>query len=424
MCYKRFMEKNPDDSMKILVFNMKAWRLFNEIIIHRFISECKRGSTSWDGGSCLPCKDNIYGIKCLKTCSCNYHQRCDPVIGCVTSTVTSESSTTVTESDETETNANHFTITTLSHSDKVSGPVQTETFSEQITVETTPHNGDENKILSGGWIFSFSLFGIILLICVPHHVRKYMRKSKLQIDRNKGVDKDRNTNKTISLQHHEYIEVDNEYEEIDDNWLDESLFQLKRKNKSVSVESKSSSDRSYFEPKDNGSYLNPCYVPDDESEGGKGSGDSTDYSCYDRDESIYLNPYLALQQPSEIDVHVYEPNIIVHKTTDESSDFESINNLKSYDMSAGSIKIQNDINVSTAATNKGNEYMTMQIRHSREDIHVSKRMLSLEFSDKLFNKRKSEPLALNKAKSKLKFTPYRVKAFHLSYENFYSSEVL
>ncbi|CAG2217612.1 unnamed protein product [Mytilus edulis] len=406
-----------------------------------FISECKRGSTSWDGGPCLPCKDNTHGFKCLKTCSCNYQQRCDPVVGCVTSTVTSESSTTVTEADKTETNARNVPIATLSNQDKVNGSnhkrihsVQinvvsthnngdgnesehTVTHSMQINEDTTPQNVDESSMLSGGWIFSFCLFGIILLICVPHHVRKHMRKSKLQIDGNKSIDKDRNTNKNISLQHHEYIDIDNEYEEIDDNLLDENICSLIRKHKSVSVESKSSSDRSYFEPIDNGSYLNPCHVLDDESEGGKSSGDSTDNSCYEKDESAYLNPYLPLKGLCEINAHVYEPNIIVHKTTDISSDFQLINSLKNYETSQRS---NNDSQLSTSSAHEENEYMTMHMRHSLEDIHVTKGMLSLEFKDKLFSKCNSEPLALNKTKNKLKFTQYRGRAFHLSDEHFYS----
>lgn len=277
-----------------------------------------------------------------------------------------------------------------------------------------------SAILSGGWIFSFSLFGIILLICVPHHVRKYLRKSKLQIDRNKSIDKDRNTNKDISLQHHEYIDIDNEYAEIDDNLLDENICSLIRTHQSVSVESKSSSDRSYFEPTENGSYLSPCHVLDDESEEGKSSGDSIDTSCYDRDDSAYLNPYLALQEHSERIDHIYEPNTIVHKTTEVSSDFKSIKISKSFETCVGSIKCKTDLQLSTASSHKENEYMTMQMRHSLEDIHVSKGMLSLEFNDKLFSKCNSEPLAFNKTKNKLNITQYRDRAFHLSDGHFNS----
>lgn len=277
-------------------------------------------------------------------------------------------------------------------------------------------------MLSGGWIFSFCLFGIILLICVTHHVRKHMRKSKLQIDGNKSIDKDRNTNKNISLQHHEYIDIDNEYEEIDDNLLDENICSLIRKHKSVSVESKSSSDRSYFEPKENGSYLNPCHVLDDESEEGKSSGDSTNNSCNDRDHTDYLNPYLALQEQSKKKDHVYGATTIVHETTEVSSDFKSIKISKSIEKCFGSIKCKNDIQLSTSSAHEENEYMTMQIRHSLEDIHVSKGILTLAFNDKLFSKCNSVPLALNKTKNKLKFTPYRGRAFHLSDKHFYSTK--
>ncbi|CAG2207336.1 unnamed protein product [Mytilus edulis] len=173
------------------------------------------------------------------------------------------------EADKTETNARNVPIATLSNQDKVNESEHTVTHSMQINEDTTPQNVDESSMLSGGWIFSFCLFGIILLICVPHHVRKYLRKSKLQIDGNKSIDKDRNTNKNISLQHHEYIDIDNEYAEIDENLLDENICSLIRTHQSVSVESKSSSDRSYFEPKENGSYLSPCHVLDGESEEGK-----------------------------------------------------------------------------------------------------------------------------------------------------------
>ncbi|VDI55031.1 Hypothetical predicted protein [Mytilus galloprovincialis] len=109
------------------------------------VVECKRGSTSWDGGPCLPCKDNTHGFKCLKTCSCNYQQRCDPVVGCVTSTVTSESSTTVTEADKTETNARNVPISTLSNQDKVKGSNHKRVHSVPISIVSTSHNGDENN---------------------------------------------------------------------------------------------------------------------------------------------------------------------------------------------------------------------------------------------------------------------------------------
>ncbi|CAG2228856.1 unnamed protein product [Mytilus edulis] len=54
--------------------------------------ECKIGTTTREeGGGCLPCKHNMYGVLCSETCDCNPYERCDNEVGCISkSTVLSK----------------------------------------------------------------------------------------------------------------------------------------------------------------------------------------------------------------------------------------------------------------------------------------------------------------------------------------------
>lgn len=109
-----------------------------------------------------------------------------------------------------------------------------------------------SAILSGGWIFSICIIGIVLLVCVPFLIWKYSLTKKLQIQGTHSRDKDRHNDQAIiSLQHHEYIDVENEYEEIDDNAIVGIVCQMQHGMETVSINSKSSSERSYIEPENN-----------------------------------------------------------------------------------------------------------------------------------------------------------------------------
>lgn len=251
-----------------------------------------------------------------------------------------------------------------------------------------------SAILSGGWIFSICIIGIVLLVCVPFLIWKYSLTKKLQIQGTHARDKDRLDHQAISLQHHEYIDVENEYEEIDDNAIVGIVCQMQHSKETVSINSKSSSERSYIEPENNGSYLYPCHIPDDEFEGRKSSDDSNNSSFNKKDRSDYLNPYQSLQQSSERISHVYERNSFVYKTPEEGFYVASVPDLNIYRMSVASIKGTINKNTSSPVLT-GHKYMTLQMCHPRNDCNYSKRHVqAVENSKTLVNNWNSVPVAL------------------------------
>lgn len=151
-----------------------------------------------------------------------------------------------------------------------------------------------------------------------------MLSKKHPIDGTQAHNKDTGAKKTMPLQlqeHDEHIETTHEYEEIDDNLLVANPFPSQQQHTIVSTGNSSSE---ISDIGSNGSYLNPCEIPEDEFEDRKSSAASNDSSFNERDSTAYLNPYQPLQQSSERKVHDYEPNIIVHKAADKTCDIESI----------------------------------------------------------------------------------------------------
>lgn len=156
---------------------------------------------------------------------------------------------------------------------------------------------------------------------------KYRLSKKQQIDGTQAHDNGACTNNTRSLQHHEYIETEHEYEEIDENLLVDNPFPSQQQHKIVSIDICRNSSSEISDVGSDGSYLNPCEIPENEFGGINSSATSNDSSLNEIDSSVYLNPYQPLQQSSERKGHDYEPNIIVHKVVDESCDIEAIPNL-------------------------------------------------------------------------------------------------
>ncbi|VDI26967.1 Hypothetical predicted protein [Mytilus galloprovincialis] len=193
-----------------------------------------------------------------------------------------------------------------------------------ITVDMKSHK--DLNILSEGWLFSFCLFGIFLLIIVLILIRKYRLSKKHQIDKTQSHDKDARTNKT--LQHHEYIETQHEYEEIDDNLLVANPYPSQQQHTLVSIDTCRNRSSEISAVGSDGSYLNPCEIQENEFGGRNSSTALKDSSLNERrDSSAYFNPYQPLQQSSERKVHDYETNIIVHRAVAESCDVKAIHNM-------------------------------------------------------------------------------------------------
>lgn len=158
-------------------------------------------------------------------------------------------------------------------------------------------------------------------------IRKYRLSKKHQIDETQSHDKGARTNETTSLQLHEYIETQHEYEEIDEDLLVDNPFPSQQQHTIVSIDICRNSSSEISDVGSDGSYLNPCEIPENEFGGKQSSAAPNDSSLNETDTSAILNPYQPLQQSSERKGHDYEPNIIVHKVLDENFDIEAIPNL-------------------------------------------------------------------------------------------------
>ncbi|CAC5389743.1 unnamed protein product [Mytilus coruscus] len=49
-------------------------------------TECRNGTSAEAGGQCKPCKENMFGYKCIAQCNCDLFHSCDAVVRCIPKT--------------------------------------------------------------------------------------------------------------------------------------------------------------------------------------------------------------------------------------------------------------------------------------------------------------------------------------------------
>ncbi|XP_052072574.1 uncharacterized protein LOC127710657 [Mytilus californianus] len=306
---------------------------YNHEEVNGVCKQCRNGTSAEAGGQCKPCKENMFGYKCIATCNCDHLHSCDAVVGCITNTsFLTENTTDAGISSEGSTSAVILStgvhVTTQERAVIHSKITTTRKIETDKLITDVPNNvfttKEPNSISSGGssnmeWlIYTLCIVGVVIVTGLSHLFRSYRKRKH---------SKEMLVNGDLVLEQVIESPYSGFYDEIDENML--------------------ADDKTYFVPQDNHSatkstghddtgYLDACFATEEDeqqklkdklSQKGSNSTSSSNSHVAAQNDTEYLHPYHTLQDNWKEDSHGYEAAVTVHHRTESSSgsDEESTN---------------------------------------------------------------------------------------------------
>ncbi|CAG2210040.1 unnamed protein product [Mytilus edulis] len=203
--------------------------------INGVCKQCINGTSAEAGGQCKPCKENMFGYKCIAQCKCEQFQSCDAAVGCIPKTpFLIETTTDSGNSSEGSTQAVilstgvHVTtqqrdvIHKITTKRKIVTDKHVTDVPNDVFITTEP-----NSISSGGssnmeWlIYTLCIAGVVIVTGLSHLFRSYRKRKH---------SKEMLVNGDLVLEQVTESPYSGFYDEIDENML--------------------SDDKSYFVPQD------------------------------------------------------------------------------------------------------------------------------------------------------------------------------
>ncbi|XP_071179489.1 uncharacterized protein [Mytilus edulis] len=292
--------------------------------INGVCKQCINGTSAEAGGQCKPCKENMFGYKCIAQCNCEQFQSCDAAVGCIPKTpFLIETTTDSGNSSEGRTQTvilSTGVYVTTQQIDVIHKITTTRKIVTDKHVTDVPNDvfitTEPNSISSGGssnmeWlIYTLCIAGVVIVTGLSHLFRSYRKRKH---------SKEMLVNGDLVLEQVTECPYSGFYDEIDENLL--------------------SDDKSYFVPQDSHSvtkstgiddtgYLDACFATEEDerqklqdklSQMGSNSTSSSNSHVAAQKDSEYLHPYHSLQDNWKEDSHGYEAAVTVHHGIESSS---------------------------------------------------------------------------------------------------------